>query len=742
MPTDSGFPEEPVMDAYLSGLNPPQRLAVETTEGPLLVLAGAGTGKTRVLTSRIAHLLMTHRAYPQEILATTFTNKAAREMRERVESMAGASANGLWLGTFHSLAVKILRRHAELMGLSSRFTIIDTDDQIRLLKQLIQEQGIDDKKFPPRLFMSIIQRWKDRGLVPDKVKHSDGAEGADGMALTLYREYQRRLAQSDAVDFGDLTMHNLTLFSEHSDILAQYSQRFRYILVDEYQDTNVAQYLWLRLLAMGHKNICCVGDDDQSIYGWRGAEVGNILRFEQDFPGAQVIKLEQNYRSTPHILGAAARLITHNQNRHGKTLWSAEQTGEKVAICSVWDDKEEARHVGEEIEALQRAGGSLAEIAILVRAGFQTRAFEEQFMSLGIPYRVIGGLRFYERQEIRDILAYLRVTVQPNDDLAFTRIVNLPRRGVGKSTLDKAQQAAREQGVSLYRAIADMLAAGIIKGKAATGLQTLLDSFSRWHSQLETLEPAELVDLMLEESGYRAMWQQDRSPEAPGRLENLKELLHAIAEFEDLPAFLDHVGLVMDTDSGDDQAMVNLMTLHAAKGLEFDHVFLPGWEEGLFPHQRSLDESGAKGLEEERRLAHVGLTRARKRAWILHAGGRRIYNQWQHSLPSRFISELPEEHIEQHRSASLGGQASGPRWNNNVEDIMERAQQRYGSRNTSTAPTTARPSSNNGAFPVACRVFNQKYGYGKVISAQDGKLEVCFEKAGIKKVMEDYVTRA
>ncbi|MFQ5985065.1 MAG: ATP-dependent helicase, partial [Alphaproteobacteria bacterium] len=631
---------------HLAELNEQQRQAVEATEGPVLVLAGAGTGKTRVLTTRLAHILVTGRAAPGEILAVTFTNKAAREMAERVERLIGRGTAGMWLGTFHAMGARLLRRHAELIGLKPNFTIIDTDDQLRLARQVLSANNIDEKRWPARTLLWHIDRWKDRGLAPEAVGADRASDFADGRATALYHQYQERLAAFNAADFGDLLLHCLTLFTAQPDLLTDYQRRFKYLLVDEYQDTNVAQYLWLRLLAQGRRNLCCVGDDDQSIYGWRGAEVGNILRFEHDFPGARVVRLERNYRSTTHILGAASGLIAHNAGRLGKTLWTDKQGGEKVAVRGVWDEEEEARAVGEEIEALSRQGHPLGEIAVLVRAGFQTRAFEERLITIGVPYQVIGGVRFYERREVRDAVAYLRVTVQADDDLAFERIVNLPKRGLGDASLGLLHRVARREGWSLTRAARLVVETDELKPQQRTALRRLIESFDRWRAMLDSLPPAEVAETILDESGYTEMWQRDRSVTAPGRLENLKELVRAVAEFETLQGFLEHVSLVMEIDEAEEGEMVNLITLHSAKGLEFDAVFLPGWEEGLFPHQLALDDSGVKGLEEERRLAHVGLTRARARAQVLFAANRAVHGQWQSSLPSRFIAELPAEHIE------------------------------------------------------------------------------------------------
>jgi DNA helicase-2/ATP-dependent DNA helicase PcrA len=738
---------------HLARLNDVQRRAVEAIDGPVLVLAGAGTGKTRVLTARLAHILVLRRAFPSQILAVTFTNKAAREMKERLAAMIGGrAAEGLFLGTFHSVAARILRRHAELVGLKPNFTILDADDQIRLLKQLLSAEGVDEKRWPARALSAIIQRWKDRGLTPDKIPAAEGGDFAGGRVLALYRQYQDRLSVLNAVDFGDLTLHNLTLFTQHREVLEEYQRRFRYILVDEYQDTNVAQYLWLRLLAQSHRNLCCVGDDDQSIYSWRGAEVGNILRFEKDFPGATIIRLEQNYRSTPHILGAAGALIAQNAGRLGKTLWTEVNEGEKVTLRGVWDADEEARWVGDEIESLQRKGHKLAEIAILVRAGFQTREFEERFITLGLPYRVIGGPRFYERQEIRDALAYLRLIHQPDDDLAFERIVNTPRRGIGDATLQLLHVLAREQRLTLVAAAEQLIAGDTLKPAARRALSTFLADLARWRG-LDVAHPM-LAQIVLDESGYTAMWQEDKSADAPGRLENLKELVTAMAEFENLTGFLEHVGLVMEATAETGADMVSLMTLHSAKGLEFDTVFLPGWEEGLFPSQRSMDETGLAGLEEERRLAYVGITRARHRAAISFAANRRIHGTWQGAIPSRFVGELPPDHVEidaelglqPHRDRSFGGVWGGARPDLANADLTRGDHAR---RNAWRPPLIdSRPPARGaeiphvGGFAAGDRVFHQKFGYGTIQAVEENKLSIEFDKAGDKKVMDSFVTKA
>ena len=656
--------------AYFAGLNPEQRVAVETTEGPVLVLAGAGTGKTRVLTTRIAHILATGRAYPSQILAVTFTNKAAREMKTRIGLLVGEEVEGMpWLGTFHSIGVRILRRHAELVGLKPNFTILDTDDQVRLIKQLIQAENLDDKRWPARTFANLMDGWKNKALTPDRIPEGDARAFGDGKGRLLYQAYQERLRQLNAADFGDLLMHPIEIFKNNASVLDEYHRRFRYILVDEYQDTNVAQYLWLRLLAQrtgqdGARNVCCVGDDDQSIYGWRGAEVDNILRFEKDFPGAVVIRLERNYRSTAHILGAAGQLIAHNEDRLGKTLFTerADPEDELVSVNAAWDSEEEARAVGEEVEQLQRKGHALNDMAILVRASFQMREFEDRFVTLGVNYRVIGGPRFYERLEIRDALAYFRVTVQPADDLAFERIVNTPKRGLGEAAIRLIHEYARARQVPLLAAAAELIEGDELKPRPRAALAEVVANFHRWRDLVPTMRHTDLAEMILDESGYTAMWQNDRSAEAPGRLENLKELIRSMDDYESLPGFLEHIALVMDAEQNEQMDAISIMTLHSAKGLEFETVFLPGWEEGLFPHQRALDEGGRSGLEEERRLAYVGLTRGKKRVKIWFVSNRRIHGLWQSTIPSRFLDELPEEHVEVIEAPSTYGGYGASRW--------------------------------------------------------------------------------
>jgi DNA helicase-2/ATP-dependent DNA helicase PcrA len=763
----------PADPPYLRGLNDPQRDAVLTTEGPVLVLAGAGTGKTAALTARLAHLLNTRKAWPSEILSVTFTNKAAREMRERVGRLVGDVVEGMpWLGTFHAIGAKMLRRHAELVGLQSNFTILDTDDQMRLLKQLIQAADLDEKRWPARQLAGLIDGWKNKGLTPSQIDAGESELYANGRGQELYAAYQTRLAALNACDFGDLLLHMLVILQRDRDVLADYKRRFKYIMVDEYQDTNSVQYLWLRLLAQERKNIACVGDDDQSIYSWRGAQVENILKFEKDFPGAKIIRLEQNYRSTPHILGAASGVIANNSGRLGKQLWTELDVGEKVKVLGVWDGPEEARRVGEEIESAQRAGTSLDEVAILVRAQHQTREFEDRFIATGINYRIVGGFRFYERAEIRDALAYLRVVAQPADDLAFDRIVNVPKRGLGDKAVSKVHQLARAQGIPLVTAAARLLDTDELTGAARKSLGNLVIDMARWRAQVTELSHGDLARIILDESGYTGMLQAEKSVEAAGRLENLTELVRAMEEYETLGAFLEHVSLVMDNEAAAEDPKVTIMTIHAAKGLEYDTVFLVGWEEGLFPSQRSLDEGGTASLEEERRLAYVAITRARRRATILHAANRRIYGQWTSSIPSRFVNELPPEHVEAESSMAGGESLWRANWSERADPFADVARgtgrgpgwQRaagvgggasgkpggdFTSRTFSREPSRVQESrssaislGNKGRSDVAIgmRVFHQKFGYGLIAEIEGNKLEIDFESAGRKRVMDSFVT--
>lgn len=757
VPQTTPSPQDP---PYLRGLNEPQREAVLTSEGPVLVLAGAGTGKTAALTARLAHLLYTRKAWPSEILSVTFTNKAAREMRERVGRLVGDAVEGMpWLGTFHAIGAKMLRRHAELVGLQSNFTILDTDDQLRLMKQLIVAANLDEKRFPARQLAGVIDSWKNKGMTPADVDAGESERFANGRGGELYQQYHDRLKAVNACDFGDLLLHVLTILRTHRDVLEHYQQRFRYIMVDEYQDTNSVQYLWLRLLAQERKNICCVGDDDQSIYSWRGAQVENILRFERDFPGAKVIRLEQNYRSTPHILGAAGGVIANNSGRLGKQLWTELDAGEKVRVIGVWDGPEEARRVGEEMEACRRAGKSYDEMAILVRAQHQTREFEDRFIAIGLPYRIVGGQRFYERMEIRDAIAYLRVVNQPADDLAFERIVNVPKRGLGDKAVATVHRYARATGSPLMTAAARILDTDELTGAARKSLGRLVGDIARWRDMARDLPHPELARQLLDESGYTAMWQAEKSAEAAGRLENLNELVRAMEEYDSLGAFLEHVSLVMDNEGATQEPQVTIMTIHAAKGLEFDTVFLAGWEEGLFPSQRSLDEGGLASLEEERRLAYVAITRARRLAVILHAANRRIYGQWTSSLPSRFVGELPAEHIDQETTMAGGESLWRANWSERADPFADV------SRGTGRGPGWQRAASSGSTFTrdaprviesrasavslgnkgrsdvsVGLRVFHQKFGYGTIAAIEGNKLEIDFETGGRKRVLDSFVT--
>ena len=751
---------------WLARLNAPQREAVLTTEGPVLMLAGAGTGKTAALTARLAHLVATRRAWPSEILCVTFTNKAAREMRERVGHLVGPAVEGMpWLGTFHAIAAKMLRRHAELVGLQSNYTIIDTDDQLRLLKQLIQAEGLDEKRWPPKQLAQCLDRWKNRGLTPEDLDAGESEAYANGKGQHFYRLYQARLMALNACDFGDLLLHMLTVFRQHRDVLEQYQQRFKYVMVDEYQDTNQVQYLWLRLLAQARHNICVVGDDDQSIYSWRGAEIANILRFEKDFPGAKVIRLEQNYRSTPHILGAASGLIAANSERLGKQLWTETDGGDKLRVIGVWDAPEEARRVGEEIERIEREGVPLTHIAILVRAQYQTREFEDRFITIGLNYRIIGGFRFYERAEIRDALAYLRLIAQPADDLAFERIINVPKRGLGDKALERIHRTARAGNMPLARAALAVVDTDELPARPRNTVLALMRDFARWRDLSATTTPAELIRTVMDECGYTAMLQAEKSAEAAGRLENLTELARAMEEYDTLGDFLEHVSLVMDNENNEDAEKVTIMTIHGAKGLEFDHIFLPGWEEGVFPSQRALDEGGLASLEEERRLAYVAITRARRRCTILHAANRRIYGQWTSSIPSRFVNELPEPHITIESTLSGGASLWRAQFSEREDpfahvarDRPERGQHRGPGWQRAAAATTfeatprriAEPTRSAASFAakgrldirVGDRVAHEKFGLGTIAAQEGNRLEIDFDDIGRKRVLDSFVKRA
>ncbi len=735
---------------WLDGLNSAQQEAVQALNGPLLVLSGAGTGKTRVLTARLAELVATDTAKPWNILAVTFTNKAAREMKMRVANMVGPMAEQVWLGTFHALAARMLRRHADLVGLRPDFTILDADDQTRLLKQLLEAKDLDAKRWPARMLGGVISRWKDRGLTPEKVGVAEAGDLANGQMREIYADYQARLLALNAADFGDLLLHVLTILQNHPDVLAEYHARITHVMVDEYQDTNVAQYLWLRLLIGNRHNLCCVGDDDQSIYGWRGAEVGNILKFESDFVGAKTVRLEENYRSTGHILAAASAVIAYNETRLGKTLFTAAEEGEKLRVNGYWDGADEARTVSSQIERMMEEGVNLSQIAVLVRAGFQTREFEERFIAICLPYRVVGA-KFYERAEIRDAIAYFRLIAQPADDLAFERIVNLPKRGLGAASLQAIHIQARASQKPLLAAAFDLIDTDELRPAARTSLTEFIRDIKRWRDAVAKMHHADLAKMVLDESGYTRMWQLDKSPDAEGRLENLTELVNAMQEFDSLAGFLEHIALVMDGDTEAENGEVTLMTLHAAKGLEFDTIFMPGWEEGIFPSQRTIDENGAVGLEEERRLAYVGITRARKLAHISYAGSRRIHGQWQSAIPSRFLQELPSESIiednvqgmqamgsgfgratpaELADASHFGGTSGyGPGWRRMA------ARQQQGSDPSFTAQDSGT------AFVIGDRVFHQKFGMGNVIIVDGDKLEIAFDRAGHKKVVSGFVSK-
>ena len=743
---------------WLDGLNTAQSEAVKTLDGPLLVLSGAGTGKTRVLTSRLAELVASGTAKPWNILAVTFTNKAAREMKLRVAGLVGPMAEQVWLGTFHALAAKMLRRHADLVGLRSDFTILDTDDQIRLLKQLMEAEDIDPKRWPARMLGGVISRWKDRGLPPEKVGLAEAGDIANGRVRALYERYQTRLITLNAVDFGDLLLHMLSIFTTHADVLADYQNRITHIMVDEYQDTNVAQYLWLRLLTGNRNNLCCVGDDDQSIYGWRGAEVGNILRFESDFSGAKTVRLEENYRSTGHILAAASKIIARNETRLGKTLYTSADDGEKLRVNGYWDGPDEARNIASQIETMMKDGVHLSQIAVLVRAGFQTREFEERFIAIGLPYRVVGA-RFYERAEIRDAIAYLRLIAQPADDLAFERIINTPKRGLGTASLQAVHIQARSSDKPLLAAAIDLVQTEELRPAARHALGSFVQDIKRWRDLAGSTHQADLAKMVLDESGYTQMWQLDKSPDAEGRLENLTELINAMQDFDSLQGFLEHIALVTDGDADPEHGEVTLMTLHAAKGLEFDAVFLPGWEEGVFPSQRTMDENGAVGLEEERRLAYVGITRARRDLFISFANSRRIHGQWQSSIPSRFVQELPPENIIEDMEQGMGlGRVTAARLGDALGTNGFGANGGYGAgdysaggygagwrrmaaRRAEPAEGNWEPANNKTEFTTGDRVFHQKFGMGNILTIDGDKLLIAFDKAGHKKVVSGFVSK-
>ncbi len=636
-----------VNSEYLKNLNNAQKEAVKHIDGPLLIVAGAGSGKTKVLTSRIANIIKEKKAFPNQILAVTFTNKAAKEMHIRVSNILGSSATNLsWLGTFHSICAKLLRKHASAVNLNSNFTIIDTDDQTRLIKNICKAENVDIKQLSPKYILAIIDRWKNKGFYPNEVI-IDQKDIYEKIILPIYKIYQQKLIELNSCDFGDLILHAVKILEKNPDIREIYSKNFKYILVDEYQDTNFIQSKWLYLLSEKNNNICCVGDDDQSIYSWRGAEIKNFLEFDQVYKNTKVIRLEQNYRSTQNILSVASNLISNNQNRVGKTLNTTQEEGELVKLNCFQNGKDEAIGVSDEIEKM-RNKFKFNDIAILVRAIFQTREFEERFLKIGMPYRIIGGTKFYERAEIKDCVAYLRLIYQEKDDLAFERIINNPKRAIGESTLKLIHEFSKKNSLCLETSSRKMVESNLIKPKAKIGLMSFLDMMIKWRNDLHSkkLNHVKLLQIILDESGYSAMLKNKKNLENESRLENIKELLSAMKEFDNLESFLEHVSLATSVDQDWEGEKINMMTMHAAKGLEFGAVFLPGWEEGLFPHQKSIEEKGQNGLEEERRLAYVGITRAKKRAIISFSMNRFYQGDWIDSMASRFIEELPENHIE------------------------------------------------------------------------------------------------
>ena len=734
------------LDAFKK-LNEVQKEAVLHDDGPLLVLAGAGTGKTGVLTTRLARILMENMALTGEILSVTFTNKAANEMKSRVGNLIGDMVTGLkWLGTFHSIGAQILRQYPEKVGLKNGFIILDTDDQLRLLKQIIKEENIDDKKWSAKGLLSLIDKWKNKGLSPNQISSDDGDYFANGKGKVLYKKYQEQLKFFNAADFGDLILECIRLFNENPDILEGFQNRFKYMLVDEYQDTNTSQYTLLKLLSGKWKNICCVGDDDQSIYSWRGAEVTNILKFEKDFINSRIIRLEQNYRSTGNILAAASKLIEANESRFGKTLWTSSNGGEKVSVTSTWDGEEEARIITDEIEQQSLNKKNLDEVAILVRASFQMREFEDRFVSIGLPYKVIGGPRFYERKEIRDANAYFRLAIQPNDSLALERVLNVPKRGIGETTLKKIKDYAKHNNISTIDAIKDLIKTSEIKPKTKISLGYFVELTERWNSLITERSHYDMAEIILEDSGYLEMLRNDDTITAAGRLDNIKELFRSIEPFESLNAYLEHISLVMEIDKNPEGNKVSLMTLHAAKGLEFDYVFLPGWEEGVFPNQRSLDEGGVKSLEEERRLAYVGITRAKIKSSIFYAANRKMHNQWLSSIPSRFVNELPEDNIEINLSHFSGNKGnftdikeddifdqsdySTPGWER--AKIQSLSNKRIQEEEINSVDT-------NSKFSTGTLVVHKKFGKGKIESVDGKKLTINFGNNGMRKVMENFV---
>ena len=721
---------------YLDSLNQKQKEAVETLTGPVLILAGAGTGKTRVLTTRLSHILNKKLAKPWEILAVTFTNKAANEMKERVQKLLKIDVERLWIGTFHSSGLKILRKYSELCNLKSGFTVIDTDDQLRVIKQILEAEKIDLKKWPGINILWMIQWFKDKGIMHDYAHKTKFSFGKGINICKIYDEYQKRLQILNAVDFGDLLLLPVKIFRENKDILKKYQNQFKFILVDEYQDTDLCQDIWLKLLSKQHQNICCVGDDDQSIYSWRGADVKNILTFKDSFKNVKIIRLEQNYRSTHHILGAASGLIENNKDRLGKNLWTETQKGEKVKLTFYEDGKEEAKKISFEIEKLKAKGTKLDEIAILIRASYQTRLFEDRLLKIGIPYRVIGGLRFYERLEVRDAIAYFRLVYKNNDDLAFERIFNVPKRGLGTASMKIIYKFARDENISLLDASKRILSTDELRIKARKNLQFLLEKIEKWKEQIKKINHINLAKTILDESGYTKMWQEDKSIDAPGRLENLKELITAMSEFSTMNEFLEHISLVMENERNYLFEMVNIMTMHSAKGLEFENVFLAGWDEGLFPHQKSLEETGQKALEEERRLAYVGITRGKKRVYISFAKRRFIHDGWNYSQPSRFIAELPKLHIDTDEEIFGLEDSIYVVDSNEYEERVKNPNKLLFNRELNSI--NKRNKKNR--YKVGDEIFHEKYGYGIIKYIANGKLEIVFDKSKETKiVLESFI---
>ncbi len=751
---------------WLDELNPEQRQAVETTEGPLLVLSGAGTGKTKVLTTRLAYILTQMKAQPWNCLVVTFTNRAANEMRERAQKLIGDKAESVWLGTFHSICVKILRQHAAIVGLKPNFTILGEDDQKRVIKQILEAEGIDDKKYPPQALMEKIARLKDKGITVDKVENNFRSQ----VLITVYQKYQARLVELNSVDFGDILLDTLVILMSDSDILRHYQEKFKYIMVDEYQDTNVTQYLFLRLLSQLSRNLCCVGDDDQSIYSWRGAEIENIMRFQKDFTDAKVIRLERNYRSTANILTAASSLIANNTTRLGKTLRLADNSpakqanNDKIKVVSLDSGKEEAAWIAAEIEVLRRNGYEYSDMAVLVRTAFQTREFEEKFIAEAIPYQVIGGPKFYERAEVRDALAYFRVIMQPADDLALERIINKPTRGVGAKTLEKLRQIAQEKHIALLSAVETAITNDLVSGKVKANLSDLVRKFGEWRQMMSAVSLRDLAQQVLEDSGYMDMLKNDSSADAPARIENLHELIGVMGDIQQYPnlaEFLEHVGLVMENDSAIDRNKVMLMTLHSAKGLEFGAVFLPGWEEELFPHKKSMDEGGSNSLEEERRLAYVAITRAKQKLYITTANSRLMYGEWRQMQPSRFFNEIPTDCLDIHTNQAAyyagtytssyqpsyrryGGYNKKKKTNFSTKPSYQRYEEptnEYTYEPDDYADYSSEMSSRTSSL-IGVRVYHESFGFGKITAVSGQSCEVNFEKYGRKKVMGTYLRRA